>query len=84
MPTKKKKLVNFNYKLSKKEAITYVEIISVFILVLLAAFILVLAGVGFMLPDEYFLQVLTNIIATFCLAEGIIIIILLHRIYREK
>ncbi len=79
MPKKGKNI----YKIGKNEAITYVEIISIFILVLLTAFVLVLAGIGFMLPDQYFLQVLTNIIMIFFLAEGVIIIMLLHRIYRR-
>jgi len=71
------------YKIGKEEAITYVDIISIFILVLLTAFVLVLAGVGFMLPDQYFLEILTSIIMVFLLAEGVIIILLLHRIYRR-
>jgi hypothetical protein len=79
MPKKTKNI----YKIGKDEEITYVEVISVFILVLLTAFVLVLAGVGFMLSDQYFLQVLTNIIMVFFLAEGVVIIMLLHRIYRR-
>jgi hypothetical protein len=79
MPKKTKNI----YKIGKDEEITYVDVISVFILVLLTAFVLVLAGVGFMLSDQYFLQVLTNIIMVFFLAEGVVIIMLLYRIYRR-
>lgn len=63
-----------------KQLHTYVEVISIFILIVLTVFILVMAGIGFMLPEYNFLDIISNILLLFIVAEGIVGIMLLHRI----
>lgn len=80
MVEKNKKKEKVNSKIVDMQINTYVEVISIFILIVLTVFILVMAGVGFMLPEYNFLDIINNILLLFIVAEGIVAIMLLHRI----
>ncbi|MEM5813470.1 MAG: hypothetical protein QW480_01695 [Candidatus Aenigmatarchaeota archaeon] len=75
-----KNKVSNKMKQMDKQINTYVEVISIFILLILTVFILVMAGVGFMLPEYNFLDIISDILLLFIVAEGIVAIMLLHRI----
>ncbi|MEM5870440.1 MAG: hypothetical protein QW758_00605 [Candidatus Aenigmatarchaeota archaeon] len=75
-----KRKINSKTKQMDKQINTYVEVISIFILLILTVFILVMAGVGFMLPEYNFLDIISDILLLFIVAEGIVAIMLLHRI----
>ncbi|MBU5678733.1 MAG: hypothetical protein QXJ96_01695 [Candidatus Aenigmatarchaeota archaeon] len=79
MPEKSRKEKD-KTKQMDKQINTYVEVISIFILLILTVFILVMAGVGFMLPEYNFLDIISDILLLFIVAEGIVAIMLLHRI----
>jgi hypothetical protein len=74
-------------KIGKKEKQTYIESLIIFILFLLTLTSLVLSGIGFVMPKTVSMDVygpmLTNILLTFMIAELVIVILLLNRIYQK-
>ena len=74
-------------KMDKKEKQTYIESLVIFILFLLTLTSLVLSGMGFIMPAgvsmDVFGPMLTNILMTFMIAELVIVILLLNRIYQK-
>lgn len=77
------RLIKMAKTIKKHEGRIYIETIGIFILFLLTVLCFVLAGFGFMLPDNFVIPLLTNLLLIFLIAEGIIIIMLLYRISQK-
>ncbi len=66
-----------------EEGRTYVESIVLVMLFLLTVLSFVIAGFGFLVPMELLDKLLTNLLLIFLVAEGVVIIMLLYRIYHK-
>ncbi len=70
-------------KIKPHERATYIESITVFILILLAVVSFIFAGYGMNLETSNATMVLTNLLLIFLIAEVAVIILMLSRIYHK-
>lgn len=76
-------MVSKKMKIKPHERATYIESITIFILILLAIISFFFAGYGMNLSTGNAAQFLTNLLLIFLIAEVAVIIMMLSRIYHK-